>query len=116
MRRGAGIYVIAPTARMLLGLRSGQVNDAFQWCGFGGGLERGETLLECAVRELREETGYPGSLDVTQVTRQIFLGVVPEEFEPTLNWEHEAAAWFTFAETVRLRPKHWTLRQLLRSL
>ncbi len=42
--------------RCLLAQR-GQGADAGKWGFVGGQLELGETVLECAVRELREETG-----------------------------------------------------------
>ena len=42
--------------RCLLAQR-GQGADAGKWGFVGGQLELGETVLDCAVRELREETG-----------------------------------------------------------
>ena len=47
----------------------------------GGGLEEGEFLEECCVREIQEETGY-----VTQATRPIVT--VDEYFDDTLFTAH----------------------------
>jgi len=45
----------------------------------GGGLEKGETLTECAVREVKEETGY----DVSVVAETIAV----LEYYPDSTWE-----------------------------
>jgi 8-oxo-dGTP pyrophosphatase MutT (NUDIX family) len=59
-----------------------------------------------ALRELEEETGYRGvvnveraSLDVTRSPSGLvywsFGGKVPREFRPKLNAEHTDAGWFS---------------------
>lgn len=45
--------------RLLVGLRRGEYGGG-EWSVPGGKLERGESPLACAVRELREETGIEG--------------------------------------------------------
>jgi 8-oxo-dGTP diphosphatase len=45
--------------RLLVGLRRGEYGGG-TWSVPGGKLERGETALACAERELREETGIAG--------------------------------------------------------
>lgn len=45
--------------RLLMGLRRGPYGGG-EWSVPGGKLERGETALACAARELREETGIDG--------------------------------------------------------
>jgi 8-oxo-dGTP diphosphatase len=54
--------VVRRNGRLLMGLRKGS-HGAGTWSVPGGSLHPGETVAECAVRELREETGLIGSVD-----------------------------------------------------
>jgi len=52
---GAGVYIISPEGKLLLAdqERPGRRN----WVSFGGGIEHGESIEQCAIREAREESG-----------------------------------------------------------
>jgi 8-oxo-dGTP pyrophosphatase MutT (NUDIX family) len=71
------------------------VNEAGTWGTFGGRVEADEEPSRAAEREFREETGYDGSIDLVPLDRftqptfsyQNYLGLMPEEFVPQLNWE-----------------------------
>lgn len=52
---GAGGYVIDPEGRLLL--IDQERPGARHWGSIGGGLERGESVRDCAVREIFEESG-----------------------------------------------------------
>ena len=54
-RIGVAAFVIKEN-KVLLGLRKG-AHGAMLWATPGGHLEFGESVIECATRELREETG-----------------------------------------------------------
>jgi 8-oxo-dGTP pyrophosphatase MutT (NUDIX family) len=84
-----------------------------------GGVELGEALEEAAARELREETGLAANVtvgikvveyvyllsdepadrrnlydpSVAQVEVTCFHVNAPDEWEPTLDWEHSAHRW-----------------------
>lgn len=120
-RVGAGVLPQAlSTGRVLLGLRSYEVEEPGTWGTWGGavaGVPSGRALhdpatrrtasrsaiAEGALREFREESGWRGE-PVEMVPLLVyrepsfefhnFLLLVPEEFTPRLNWEHDEAGWF----------------------
>jgi 8-oxo-dGTP pyrophosphatase MutT (NUDIX family) len=88
----AGIVLYAEdTGRYGLQQRSETVNDPGIWAAWGGGREPNETLEQCARRELGEESGYWGPIEMHLLGENpkyvTFLGSVSEEFEPRANDE-----------------------------
>ncbi|MCB5179686.1 NUDIX hydrolase [Streptomyces antimicrobicus] len=56
-RRAARILVVSPTGAVFL-FRENNVEVGIHWVPPGGGIDPGETPEQCALRELREETGW----------------------------------------------------------
>lgn len=94
----AGIILYAAdTGRYGLQQRSNEINDPGQWAAWGGGREPGETLEQCARRELGEESGYTGPIKLKFLDQNpkytTFVGIVPTEFEPRENPEWQDYCW-----------------------
>lgn len=94
----AGIILYAEdTGRYGLQQRSNEINDPGLWAAWGGGREPGETLEQCARRELAEEGGYTGPIKLQRLAENAkyvtFLGTVPSEFEPRANPEWQDYCW-----------------------
>jgi 8-oxo-dGTP pyrophosphatase MutT (NUDIX family)/GNAT superfamily N-acetyltransferase len=94
----AGIVLYAEdTGRYGLQQRSETVNDPGMWAAWGGGRDPGETLEQCARRELAEEGGYTGPIQLQPLGENpqyvTFLGSVPHEFEPRANSEWQDYCW-----------------------
>jgi hypothetical protein len=55
---GVGILPVAVSKNKLYFLfgKENKHNDTPGWCDFGGGMERGETVIETSLREVEEET------------------------------------------------------------
>ena len=104
---GAGILFYAKdTGRFLIGLRSSECEAPQTWANFGGGVEKGETPQQGAKREVWEEAGYKGPVELQLMysskqpgfTYHNFLGTVESEFVPKLNDEHTDHLWAPISE------------------
>jgi len=108
--------------RFLLAHRS---NDGL-WNVIAGQVEDGESYDEAAVRELMEESalaaplrdlGIPQTYEVPEEFRHLYpsgeytvtvasyVASAPNDWEPTLNHEHDTYRWCTLDEAVTLA--HW---------
>lgn len=120
-RQGAGLIIMcSTTGRILLPLRSEQVEQPHTWGTWGGAIDDGEDPKAAAVREMREESGI--KIDPRSVTKLFvfrkgsftyttFLAMVDVEFKPRLDQETERAEWF--APDDLPRPLHFGLRAVL---
>jgi 8-oxo-dGTP pyrophosphatase MutT (NUDIX family) len=121
MRRGAGLLIIADdTGRALVAKRCAHGTYGGHWAGFGGGAEPEDlTMMDTALRELEEETGYNGPLDLYECigtpSGHSFLAFVPEEFVPELNWEHDNWEWVELEDIDSMCPLHPAVVRMLES-
>jgi 8-oxo-dGTP pyrophosphatase MutT (NUDIX family) len=97
-------------------------HDAY-WHLVAGMVEEGESAAEAAARELAEETGLEAEVvelgrsfaypleekyraqygpGVVEVAVDCFAAVAPDDWEPTLNEEHDEYRWCWAEEAVRL--------------
>ncbi len=101
--RAAGIMLCDLDGRVLFLRRSDAGDHAGEWCLPAGGIERGETAEQAALREVSEETGLSSGKigDLREVDRRTsddgvdfttFTASVPT-FESRLNDEHTDSCW-----------------------
>lgn len=113
------VVVRAPTTRpRVLLLRRAGLYLRGAWTYVAGHLEAGETLWQCALRELGEETALrPTDFYAADCCEQFydardeciqlvpaFVAMVEADAEVVLNHEHDAFRWATFAEALRQLP------------
>jgi len=98
---GSGVLPIArDTGRVCMVWRSRHVHVGNCWGTVGGNMLPGQSAAECAVREMREEIGYDGPIELRPAyvfeerqRRYVnFIGIVPSEFSFRPGGEH---AWET---------------------
>ncbi len=84
------------------------------WCHIAGGIEEGETAWQCALRELKEETGLvPERYFASEILEMfyehsrnqitmgaIFVAYINPNAEIKLNAEHSDFGWFEFEEAI----------------
>lgn len=125
---GGVLPICTTTKRILVAYRSRYVQEPHTWGVWGGKIdeEDGEAQSEvqdAVKREFLEEAGYDGHLKLIpsyifktadeSFKYYNFIGLLDEEFEPTLDWETESFKWMTFEELLELKPKHFGLKKLL---
>lgn len=94
--------LIAADRRIFVGRRPGMPDDA-AWQMPQGGIDRGETPVEAACRELAEEVGTARAL-LLRESSQWLTYTVPERLRPAHwggRWHGQAQKWFALAFTGR---------------
>lgn len=122
-KAAAGVLYVAPDGDVLLLRRSSaEANFAGHWALPGGGVDAGESPVEGALRESREEMGV--DLDpagMRPLDRRVtptgsvfhtFARAVPDKFVPKLNAEHSGYAWAPLEQLPR--PLHPAVEATLR--
>ncbi len=120
-KQGAGVLPIAmDTGRVLLALRSDEVEQPGTWNVWGGAIDDGEDPYKAALREFREEAGSPGKIVKSKHLHEFrsdtfkyntFAIYVPKEFKPTLNCESSDAQWFEIGKWPT--PLHFGLEEII---
>jgi uncharacterized protein len=94
----AGIIFKAPDGTVLFLKRDALANNPGQWDWPGGHLQPGETLLQGAIREAHEETGFKApEADCVPVSREIvndvdfstFICSVTDKFDPDISRDED---------------------------
>lgn len=97
------IILCTKTKRLLLQLRSADVQEPFTWAGTGGAMDEGETPEQTTRREIKEELNYSGNMQLKLIyvykhksgfKYYNFLGLVSEEFSPKKSTEVAKYKWF----------------------
>ena len=101
---GVGAFIYCSLTKRYLFLLRNSSRYAGTWGLTGGGVEKNETILECLLREIREELG--GTIDNPKLipiekftsdngnfTYHTFIVPVEDEFVPVLNAEHRGYCW-----------------------
>ena len=120
-RAAAGCLILArDSGRILIPHRSEHCQQPNTWGTWGGAIDQGESPQEAVLRELAEEAGFAAPEEVIPLfvfrhdsgfRYHNFLVTVESEFEPRINWETQAFAWFGFGDWPE--PAHFGLIALL---
>jgi 8-oxo-dGTP pyrophosphatase MutT (NUDIX family) len=112
------VFVTRRSGREVLLVRRTPSHGGY-WHVIAGGIESGETATKAAERELHEETGLTATVSrgvevtehadalsgepaeaptfddpsVVSIRVTCFCVTAAEDWEPTLNWEHDAHRW-----------------------
>jgi 8-oxo-dGTP pyrophosphatase MutT (NUDIX family) len=103
-----GIIMALDTGRINLQLRSPTSDTPSCYGCWGGSLDNNEEQIAGLKREIKEETGYCGPMQIYPLMTYLdstkgftyynHLVIVPTEFEPTLNKESSGHKWMTLQE------------------
>ncbi len=103
MQIGSGIILLSITTNRLLFARR---SDSGCWANFGGSMEDFETTYQCAIREMKEETGFDHGIhyriygrkpyhkkDSGNFAYYMYVATCDGEPTPVLNDENIAYGW-----------------------
>jgi len=107
MQKSATVALISSNKLLLLKRGDSAPWNPGKYCLPGGKLEDNETLVDCAVRELYEETSIvlkssqltPVTISYPKYSKVIFVCNEPSNYTVSLNWEHSDAIWVSYKES-----------------
>lgn len=118
--QGAGCVIMArDTRRFLIPHRSMHVEQSGTWGTWGGAIDANESPASAAKREVEEESGYKGHIELVPLYIFVkgtfrysnFLAIVDKEFAPKLDWETQGYKWVKFGEWPH--PLHFGFKAIL---
>ena len=105
-KQGAGcLFLATDTGRICIAHRSQAVEQPGTWGTWGGAIDSGEDPAAAVRREVKEEAGYTGKLNLIPLyvfshpsgfKYYNFLALVDKEFTPITDWETQGSAWFDY--------------------
>jgi 8-oxo-dGTP pyrophosphatase MutT (NUDIX family) len=111
----SGILPIAAnTKNLCLSWRAPGIRQGDVWGIVGGMVEDGSSVASSALREMGEEVGYYGPIELHQAhissrkgfQYHSFIGIVPEEFEfkaePEYLFETSFIAWLPYSIVIQI--------------
>ena len=112
MRDTSLVYLLDAHGRVLLGRKKrGRGKD--KWNGFGGKIEPGETMRQCAVRELQEECGLVAAPEDLELVADLYFD---QPSDP--RWSHGGMVYFvrnwqgTVTMSEEMQPRWFSLSEL----
>jgi 8-oxo-dGTP pyrophosphatase MutT (NUDIX family) len=107
MQKSATVAVISNNKLLLLKRGESAPWNPNRYCLPGGKLEHDETLVDCAVRELIEETNIvlksneltPINISYPNYSKIVFVCNNDSNYTVILNWEHSDARWVSYQES-----------------
>lgn len=88
MRDTSLVYPLDGQGRILLGRKRRGMGFG-KWNGFGGKLEPGETMRQCAVRELQEECGLTAAPEALELMADLYFDQPSDA-----AWSHGGMVYF----------------------
>lgn len=104
------LCIVVEEERILLGMKKEGFGKG-KWNGFGGAVEEGETVLEAALRELREEAGI-------EALQYSYAGKIMFRFDKKPEWDQLVHIYLvkkwsgTPAETDEMLPKWFNKNEI----
>lgn len=107
MQKSSTVALISNNKLLLLKRGDSAPWNPGRYCLPGGKLEDNETLVECAVRELCEETSIvlnthqltPLTISYPKYSKIIFVCNNDSSYFVQLNWEHSEYVWVSYKES-----------------
>ena len=107
MQKSSTVALISNNKLLLLKRGETAPWNPGRYCLPGGKIEDNESLVDCAIRELYEETGIvlksnqltPLTINYHQYSKTVFVCNNESSYSVNLNWEHSEYVWASYKES-----------------